>query len=100
MKITRSARTVTSFGPWLTFALPLSADTLTASTPDKAQNTRLREAREVKRLNAMYQMHRDREYRAHRDQIEDDLPAVSVKPPVFTPEKQAPRVLLDLRPRD
>ena len=95
MKIIRAATTVGAFGLWFAFALPLSAADPTPTSTEETEVTRLREVREVERLNAMYRVHRDREYRAHWDQIQNPLPAVSVKPPNSVPAKSALSSLFD-----
>lgn len=100
VKALPAATALGTFGLWLTFAIPLSADDLPASPTEKTEATRLREVLEVERLNAMYQIHRDREYRAHRNQIENNLPAVSATRPDFAPAKQAPSFQFDIPPVD
>ncbi len=91
MNFIQKATILGALGLSLVLAPPLSADG--TPTPDNARSSlleRQKELREKERLGALYRIHRDREYRAHLDQLVDDLPPVSVQWPKPAPAKPAP----------
>lgn len=90
MNFIRKTTTLGALGLSLVLTPSLSAEgTPTPNELNSSDGERQKELREKERLGAMYKIHRDREYRAHLDQLVDDLPPVSVQWPEPAPAKPA-----------